>query len=198
MRSLSMTFRWHGWWLGIAAGIVALDQWSKWLVRQHIPFGGWWLPEGWEWLMPYARIVHWYNTGAAFGIFQNGNAVFTVLAVVVIAVILYYMPRLAEVAWWLRLAVAMQLAGASGNLIDRLMLGKVTDFVSVGAFPVFNVADASITLGVMILLLGTWRKEHREREEATLADESPLGAERASPAGAAESALGPGSGSSVE
>ncbi|HSM72335.1 MAG TPA: hypothetical protein VK851_12395, partial [Anaerolineales bacterium] len=51
----------------IAGFILALDQWTKSLVRANIPLGGRWLPDSLEWLSPYARIVHWYNTGAAFG-----------------------------------------------------------------------------------------------------------------------------------
>jgi len=149
-----------------ASLIVALDQWTKWLVRTNIPFSGSWLPEGWNWLHPYARIVHWYNSGAAFGMFQNGNLVFTVLAFIVILIILYYYPLVERTDWTLRLALGMQLAGAAGNLVDRLTIGKVTDFISVGTFPVFNVADASISVGVAALLLGVWMKERAERRNS--------------------------------
>ena len=151
-----------------AALIVALDQWTKWLVRTNIPFGGSWLPEGWDRLAPYARIVHWQNSGAAFGLFQNGNAVFTVLAIVVIIVIFYYYPLVEREDWTLRVAMGMQTAGAAGNLIDRLMHQEVTDFISVGTFPVFNVADASISVGVAILLLGVWLKERAEKNSDQL------------------------------
>ena len=146
--------------------VVALDQWTKWLVRTNIPFSGSWLPEGWGWLHPYARIVHWYNSGAAFGMFQNGNLVFTVLAFIVILIILYYYPLVERTDWTLRLALGMQLAGAAGNLVDRLTLGKVTDFISVSTFAVFNVADASISVGVAALLLGVWMKERAERRNS--------------------------------
>lgn len=156
----------------IVSLIVALDQWTKWLVRQNIPFGGSWLPEGWDWLMPYARIVHWSNTGAAFGMFQNGNAVFTVLAVIVILVIFYYYPLVEPGDWSLRVAMGMQMAGAAGNLIDRLNHQEVTDFISVGTFPVFNVADASITVGVGVLLLGVWLKERAEKRAKSLSGNS--------------------------
>ena len=60
----------------IATVIVGLDQWTKWLVRTNIPAGASWLPDSLQWLSPYARIVHWYNKGAAFGMFQQGNMVF--------------------------------------------------------------------------------------------------------------------------
>jgi len=157
----------------IAAVIVGLDQWTKSLVRENIPLGGRWLPEGMTWLDPYARIVHWYNTGAAFGMFKEGSMVFTVLAFIVIILILYYYPQVEGADWSLRIAMSMQLGGAMGNLIDRLTIGHVTDFISVGKFAVFNVADASISVGAAILFLGIWmmeRAEKRKKQEMTNQD----------------------------
>ena len=147
--------------------IVALDQWTKWLVRTHLPFEGTWLPGRLHWLSPYARIVNWSNSGAAFGSFQNGNAVFTVLAILVIIAIIYYFPRVEASDWTLRVAMCLQMGGAAGNLVDRLLAGKVTDFISIGTFPVFNVADSSITVGVIVLLLGIWIKERNEKKATT-------------------------------
>ncbi len=151
--------------IGMASVIVALDQWTKWLVRTNLPFLGTWVPTGWEWLSPYARIVHWYNSGAALGMFQQGSGVFTVLAFLVAAAILYYFPRVEASDWPLRLAMGMQLGGALGNLVDRLILGgKVTDFISISTFPVFNLADASISIGVVVLILGVWWKERTDKK----------------------------------
>jgi signal peptidase II len=144
----------------LAGAIVALDQWTKYLVRQNLPFQAIWSP--WPWLTPFARIVHWKNTGAAFGIFQGFGDVFTILAIVVSIAILYYFPQVPRRDWTLRLAMGMQLGGAVGNLIDRLFFGSVTDFVSVGNFAVFNVADASISIGVAILILGMLAKERQD------------------------------------
>ena len=149
----------------IAVVIVALDQWTKWLVRSHIPAGQSWLPDSLQWLSHYARIVHWYNRGAAFGMFQEGSMVFTVLAFIVVGAIIYYYPQVSTVDWPLRLAMSMQLGGAIGNLIDRLTIGHVTDFVSIGKFPVFNVADASISVGCVVLLLGVWWQERAAKKE---------------------------------
>lgn len=149
----------------IAAAIIALDQWTKWLVRTHIPAGQSWLPDTLLSLSPYARIVHWYNRGAAFGIFQEGSMVFTVLAFIVSAAIIYYYPQVSRQDWPLRLAMSMQLGGAIGNLIDRLTIGHVTDFISVGTFPVFNIADSSITVGCVVLLLGVWWQEQAAKKE---------------------------------
>ena len=151
---------------GVAGTVVALDQWTKWWVRENIEYGGQWLPEGLMWLSPYARIVHWYNSGAAFGMFQNGNLVFTILAFIVIGAILYYYPSVEADDWTLKLAMGLQLGGAVGNLIDRLLFQKVTDFISIWTFPVFNIADASISVGVAVLLLGVWLKEREEKMKA--------------------------------
>jgi signal peptidase II len=150
--------------IGLAGIVVAFDQWTKWLVRTNLPFQGTWLPDWLTWLSPYARIVHWYNSGAAFGSFQNGNTVFTVLAIIVIIAILYYYPRVQADDWTLRLAMGLQMGGAAGNLVDRLLMQKVTDFISIGNFPVFNIADSSITIGVVVLLLGVWYKERAEKK----------------------------------
>ncbi len=150
--------------IGIAAIIVALDQWTKYLVRTQIPLGGSWSP--WAWLAPYARIVHWQNTGAAFGMFQGFGLVFTILAFVVALGILYYFPRVPRNEWLLRVTMTMMFGGAVGNLIDRLTLGTVTDFVSVGTFAVFNVADASISVGTAIMVLAVWLSERRQKKLA--------------------------------
>ena len=158
--------------LAVLAGlIIALDQWTKWLVRTHLPFQGTWLPSWLEWLSPYARIVHWSNSGAAFGTFQSGNSVFTILAIIVIAAILFYYPRVEANDWTLRLAMSLQLGGAAGNLVDRLIMGRVTDFISLGSFPVFNVADASISIGVVVLLLGVWVRERAEKRQAIVKEQ---------------------------
>lgn len=158
--------------LGVGGLVVALDQWTKWLVRTNLSFEDTWLPNWLQWLSPYARIVHWSNSGAAFGSFQNGNTVFSILAVIVIVVILYYYPRVEAGDWSLRLAMALQMGGAAGNLIDRLRMGQVTDFISIGTFPVFNVADSSISIGVAVLLLGVWLKERAEKRAATQATDA--------------------------
>ena len=158
--------------IGIAAIIVVFDQWTKHLVRTLIPFGGSWTP--WSWLAPYARIVHWQNTGAAFGMFQQLGLVFTILAFFVAIAILYYFPRVPHNEWAMRLAMVMQMGGAVGNLIDRLTQGTVTDFISVGTFAVFNVADASISVGTAILILAVWISERKQKKLAEANQEQAL------------------------
>ena len=153
----------------IGAVIITLDQWTKKLVQTNVPLGGDWLPAGLAWLEPYARVRYWYNSGAAFGFFQNGNLIFEILAILVICLIIYYYPRTSRQDWWLRIAMAMQFSGAAGNLIDRLKFEHVTDFISLGTFAIFNVADASISVGVAVLILGVWLKERADRKRLAAA-----------------------------
>ena len=144
-----------------ASLVIALDQWTKALVRSHLALEQMWMPL--HWLAPYARIVHWKNTGAAFGMLQQFGGVFAVLAVIVAIVIIIYYPQVPAKDWYLRLAMGLQLGGALGNLIDRIRVGWVTDFISVGNFAVFNVADASISVGVAVLIVGMLVKEWKEK-----------------------------------
>jgi len=149
--------------LFFAGLIVALDQWTKALVRQHVPLYTDWLPSWLSWLAPYARVRHTFNTGAAFGLFQQGALIFAILAVVVSVLIISYFPSVSRKDWWMRLALGMQLGGALGNLVDRILRnGEVTDFISVGNFAIFNVADSCITVGVIVLVIGVWITERRE------------------------------------
>jgi signal peptidase II len=174
----------------IAGIIIAFDQWTKVWVRGHVPLGGDWLPDGLTWLMPYMRVRYWYNSGAAFGIFQNGNPIFMVLAVIVAGAILYYLPRTDRKDWWLRLALSMQFAGALGNLVDRFQFGHVTDFISVGNFAIFNVADSSISVGVAILILGVWLTERADKRH--LAAQAAVTAGDGDAPGLKDEAHGPG------
>jgi len=164
-------FRQKYWLLLTIAGLIVLiDQVTKAVVRTAIPFGSRWMPL--EWLAPYFRFVHWENTGAAFGMFQEGGIVFGVLAVLISIFIMFYYPQIPKEEKLMRVAMAMQLGGALGNLIDRVARGPVTDFISVGNFPVFNIADSSITIGVGLLVLALWISERREKNRLSAFEES--------------------------
>ena len=162
----------------IAGVIIALDQWTKSIVRQNLNLGEMWMPL--EWLSPYARIVHWYNTGVAFGMFQDKNFIFSILALAISVFLIIFYPKLTEGDWFLRIALGMQLGGSMGNLIDRLgmqqgwsvgnlidriKIGHVTDFISIGNFPVFNIADASISVGVAVMIMGLWVEDRKEKQK---------------------------------
>jgi signal peptidase II len=171
----------------IAGIIVLVDQLTKEWVRLHLQLGEVFRPE--LWLSQYIRIVHWKNTGAAFGMFQNMNPVFMVLSVLVGVVILYYYPQIPRQDWLVRLSMGMLLGGAIGNLIDRFRQGYVTDFISVGRFPVLNIADASISVGVAVLFVGMWLQEKNKKNPPAEA-ENPTPAQPETAAGRSEEVQG--------
>lgn len=136
------------WLLTVAGGILAADQATKIAVRaamyegQTIPLINGWLQ------MTYVR-----NTGAAFGLFSHSQPVFVIATVLAIGLILFYHLKTKESNVWFNIALGLELGGALGNLIDRVSLGWVTDFVYVTHFPVFNVADSAIVVGVVVLII---------------------------------------------
>ena len=151
--------------------MVVMDQWTKHLVRTNLNFGQTWMPL--DWLSPYFRIVYWHNSGAAFGMGQKFSLVFTILAIIVAGAILIYYPQIPREDWPLRIALGLQFGGALGNLTDRLLIGYVTDFISVGSFPVFNIADASISTGVVVLIGGMWIIERKQKRIETEYSDAP-------------------------
>ena len=141
----------------IAGLVVALDQVSKHLVRANLALGESVPEEG------PLRITYVTNTGAAFGILQ-GQTLFLMVTTFfgLAAILLYYLYPPMEHGV-LRLALGLQLGGAVGNLADRVRLGKVTDFIDVGPWPAFNVADSSIVVGVAIIVGFFLMAESRHR-----------------------------------
>jgi len=156
-----------------AVVVIAVDQWTKAWVRANLPVGQAFdlFPGFGDW----ARLLHIQNTGAAFGMFQTGGTVFTIVAIVVSTAIVYYSFKITEEAWALRLILGLQLGGALGNLIDRLLFGPVTDFISLLGIwnaPIFNVADASITIGVVLMVVAMLLSP-AERDGSHLPDTQP-------------------------
>ncbi len=134
---------------GAALVVILLDQLTKALVRTFIDTGDIWPSSGWP-----VRLNHVTNSGAAFGILQDQTVFLIVTALIgLVAIYLYYRfpPFEHPVA---SLAVGMMLGGAAGNLVDRVRLGEVTDFISFPHYPSFNVADSSITIGIAVLIIG--------------------------------------------
>ena len=108
-------------------------------------------------LPPLLSLTYVQNTGAAFGLFRGQRLLFIFLAIGIAAWILREMltaPAPGRGAAW---GFALVLGGSAGNLIDRLRVGYVIDFLDFHVWPVFNVADAAITIGVALLLWGTVR-----------------------------------------
>lgn len=148
----------------IAILVVLIDQTAKLLVRTNLAITETWMPV--DWLKPFLRIIHWKNTGVAFGLFQGSGWIFTIIGLVLILlVILFYRQVWQGPAFW-QIALGLELGGALGNFLDRInpQVGYVVDFIWVGNFPVFNLADAAIVIGAVVLIIGIWSDDHNEKE----------------------------------
>ena len=160
--------------LGIAAFVFILDQASKALVVAKLPYRASW-PSDDHPITALFRFYHAQNTGVAFGLFQDRNTLFMILALIVALGLGLYQATFPANAKWLRTGMAMQVGGALGNAIDRVRLGHVTDFLdfhlgSAYTWPTFNIADSAIVLGVGILIVEFWRLEKAEFESRKAAE----------------------------
>ena len=147
----------RGWrWLPIAVLVIVLDQLTKGWIAHHFAYGARLV------LLPVLEITLRYNRGAAFSFLADASgwqrSLFTALAVAVAIGIIVWLRRLdARRQWLLAVSLSLILAGALGNLIDRVRLGHVIDFVVVhwkdAYFPAFNVADSAIVIGAGLLVV---------------------------------------------
>ena len=169
-----MTQEASGWrWLPLTVAMIALDQLTKWLIVQHFSFG-----ERLN-LLPVLDLTLAYNQGAAWSFLAGESGwqrwMFTGLAIVVALVLLVWLKRLkARSQGLLACALSLILAGALGNVIDRLRLGHVIDFIlaywNEHAFPIFNVADSAISVGAALLLLDAFLDSRRAKVQGAGAE----------------------------
>jgi signal peptidase II len=138
----------------VLVAVVGLDQLTKHTVASSIAQG-----EEHKFL-PAIQLVHVRNSGVAFGLFSSGGALVLTLTLLALGLLLVYF-LLRPLRPWLWLPTGMLIGGALGNLIDRAVTGSVIDFIKLPAWPAFNVADMSITFGVLALL---WVLEGRSGE----------------------------------
>ena len=135
----------RAWWLagGLCLAVVVLDQVSKAIVRDHIVVG-----EQIHVLGPLDLTLS-HNSGVAFGIASGGAAPLVGFALIALAFVGYLLARNPGLpGMWV--AAGLVAGGALGNMIDRLRTGSVTDFVEIGSWPPFNLADVAITTGVIV------------------------------------------------
>ena len=134
------------WFLLVVAVVVGADQLTKWIIRQTVDRGESYFDIG------IFRIVHYTNTGAAFGILTDAGPLLALTSLIGIAAIVIYILNPGFAHPVMRGGLALMLGGAIGNLIDRVKSGQVDDFLKFPHFPAFNVADSAITIGVICLI----------------------------------------------
>ena len=156
--------------LGAAALVLALDQVTKTLALEALSDGPLDLIEG------IVTLELSYNSGGVFGVGRGFPGVFLAATIIVTVGILFWARRIEERAWLVPLGLV--LGGGLGNLVDRLFRGhdgKVVDFIDLHVWPVFNVADMSIVIGVGLVLLGALRSDRAEKAARDAGEDGPAG-----------------------
>jgi signal peptidase II len=151
--------------LAILTGVVVVDQTSKVLVTA-------WLGEGsgsarvdlWG---PVFALQYTRNSGAAFGLMSGHGLLLTIIAAIIVVVLVAVAGRTGQRLTWHTAALGLVAGGAVGNVMDRLWLGHVVDFIDVGRWPTFNLADAAITAGIGLFIVVGFRQSSQEERDRT-------------------------------
>ena len=151
---------------GLAAIVILLDQWTKWLIVKNMELGE--RIAVWD---PWLGILSHRNRGAAWGMLEGQMWLFSVVTIVVIAGIIYFYHTEAKGKPMYQISLMLLLGGAVGNFIDRLFRGEVVDFVDTFIpvikyhFPIFNIADAALTIAVVMLIITIVLEEKAEKKK---------------------------------
>ncbi len=149
------------WYYIIATIIVLLDQWTKWLIIRRMEIG-----ESIPVIDGFFHITSHRNQGAAWGILQGQMLFFYIVTTVVIVAIVYYLQKYGKNDKWVGISLGIILGGAIGNFIDRLFRQEVVDFLDFYIFnynfPIFNVADSALTVGVILFIIATILDERKK------------------------------------
>jgi signal peptidase II len=131
----------------VAVAVFVIDRLSKGLVVANIPLGGE------RRVLPFLWLTNTQNSGAAFGFGRNATVVFLVASIVIAVALVAYAIRM-PINVWTGAVLGLILGGTVGNGYDRLVHGQVTDFIALHWWPVFNVADSAISLGMLLIIVG--------------------------------------------
>jgi signal peptidase II len=151
---------------------VLLDQLSKEWVRLALRPGQSW-PAADTVIGRYLSFTHVHNTGVAFGLFQGRSVVFALVSSAVILGLVRYQRRFAGGWPWPNVALGLIVGGAIGNVLDRLHQGHVTDFLDFKFWPVFNLADSAVVVGVLMLFWHLLQEDRRERRATAAREPEP-------------------------
>lgn len=173
--------RYRNWLIlfGVAALTLVADRVTKMIVTSNLTLYETWDPPVVDRL---ASITYTTNTGAAFGLFPDQGAFFVLVAFAVIAAIILYYRHLPDGYVMARVALGLMLAGALGNLIDRLRQGYVVDFIDFNFWPlhnwpVWNLADSSIVVGVGLLAITMLLEDAKDQDDKVEQAESDAASE---------------------
>ena len=141
----------------VALIILTWDQLTKAAVLRNIPYGAERMA-----VPGFLKLVHWQNTGAAWSLFTGNNTILAIVAVAALVILFLGRHQFDSRSWLGQIALGMIFGGITGNLIDRIHVGHVIDFIYVYVieFPAFNIADSGICVGVVLMFLLSWRNEN--------------------------------------
>ncbi|MBD8003953.1 signal peptidase II [Bacillus norwichensis] len=146
----------------IALFVLVLDQITKWTVVRNMEFG-----ESIKIIDNFFYLTSHRNKGAAWGMLEGQMWLFYIITLVVAAGIIYYMQTQAKGKPLFQVSLAFILGGAIGNFIDRLFRKEVVDFLDTYIlgydFPIFNIADSALTIGVILLFIQVFKEERKEK-----------------------------------
>jgi|SRR3989338_3828500 len=140
--------------ISIGFFIVFSDQLTKFLIKQNLQ-----LNQSIPVIKNILHLTYITNTGSAFGLFKGFNWFFILFSLVVIIVIFYFINQIKNNEKMMRISVSLVLGGTIGNLIDRIAYGAVIDFIDFRIWPVFNIADSAVTIGIIILIVLLWKND---------------------------------------
>lgn len=146
-------------WVVMLFAVVS-DQATKWLVIDNLAVGESIPATG------FFRFTHAWNTGTAFSLFEGQGDILTWVSLAAVAVLTWIYRSINKPPWVLRVAFGLQFGGAIGNITDRFRLGHVTDFIDVGPWPIFNIADSSIVVGIGLLIFYFWFLNNDSKEDS--------------------------------
>ena len=158
-------------WIWLAIVVIILDQVTKYIASSSLEM---FQPVA---VMPMFNWTLMHNTGAAFSFLHDAGGwqrwFFAVIAIVVSVVLFFWIKRLEQHEKWQAIALALILGGAIGNVIDRVWLGYVVDFIQVyyqqWYWPAFNIADSAIVIGVAMIIIDSIREYRDEKKKAEIA-----------------------------
>ena len=136
----------------VVLALVIFDQLTKWLIVKSMSIG-----DSYEVIPGFLNITSHRNNGAAWGILSGKMVFFYIITIIILAILVLFFIKEAQYHLFMQIAISLLFAGALGNFIDRIVNGEVVDFIDTNIFgydfPIFNVADSSLTIGVLFIII---------------------------------------------
>ncbi|MCR5504857.1 MAG: signal peptidase II [Elusimicrobiaceae bacterium] len=145
-------------WLLLVGIVFIIDRITKVLTLKFL------LAKGSVGILPFFSLTYVENTGSAFGLFQNANLFLLLISLLILVLMFIWRKDILELGSFAKCGYYLIVAGALGNIYDRIMLGYVVDFLDFHVWPVFNIADSSISIGAVLIALSIFKESKRRKQ----------------------------------